>query len=710
MAGIPGVNVVAPVVPTSTTDVHPSHEARYGKGGYRTVATLAERDAIPAPRREAGMLVWVVAEGQIFRLADDLATWVDGPIGPAGPKGDQGDPGEPGPPGADGAAGEQGPPGAQGDPGPAGEAGPQGPEGPTGPQGPTGPAGPKGDTGETGPTGPAGTTTATATVGRSGADFVATGSEGSPTDHVTIQAAIDAVQTAGGGVVYIREGTYHLGATINITAANVAVLGAGRATELRAVGDYGDVFLCALPTVPEQWPGLSGLRFEHLRFETTVERTNGAAIRANYTHQFTARDLYICDTTYGISYGLVSPVPNAFWDGIYLDAQDQCIVSRVVAQCVNHSIHINGSGYANADFSYDGYVEACDLYGSPGTRRGIGIYLGANCGGLVIDYVSCNQLEYGVYADAAGTTQGGGILTIRGGYVENADEHGYYVSGYQTLVVEQLWGDLHVVGGATTVLGVPRGSVHCDGGSVLIFGTPESTAGTGSITVINTSGGGGGGGGSASDGSDFTSFTGEAEFSLNETLADSEAAWNMGTSAAPAYTEGLVGQCLSVGSSNGNAFLRNAVTAIGGDPWTVAFWFKRPSSTGGNTVAVLGANRSAPAIGSGVDVYSGPDHGDGLQIYSGEENLANGTVPADTWAWLCLEWDGTNTKAYLNNSEIGSTTTNVLAAAGGPDIVFWNTAAGGGSGHPIDMVFIKNAAIDSTQRDTLYNAGAGYEP
>lgn len=75
MAKIPGTNVIAPVVPFDTADVHPSHDARYGKGGYRTVATLAERDAIPAPRREAGMLVFVAAGETTWRLAADLATW-----------------------------------------------------------------------------------------------------------------------------------------------------------------------------------------------------------------------------------------------------------------------------------------------------------------------------------------------------------------------------------------------------------------------------------------------------------------------------------------------------------------------------------------------------------------------------------------------------------------------------------------------------------
>lgn len=93
MAGIQGTNIVAPVVPLDTADVHPTHEAQYGKGGFRSVETTAARDAIPAPRREAGMLVYVAGTGTTWRLGSDLATWTEdgggggggGATGPTGP-------------------------------------------------------------------------------------------------------------------------------------------------------------------------------------------------------------------------------------------------------------------------------------------------------------------------------------------------------------------------------------------------------------------------------------------------------------------------------------------------------------------------------------------------------------------------------------------------------------------------------------------------
>lgn len=77
MSSIKGTNVLAPVVPFDTTDAHASHEARYGKGGYRSVADIAERDAIPQLRREAGMLVCVLTDGKVWKLGDNLTTWTE---------------------------------------------------------------------------------------------------------------------------------------------------------------------------------------------------------------------------------------------------------------------------------------------------------------------------------------------------------------------------------------------------------------------------------------------------------------------------------------------------------------------------------------------------------------------------------------------------------------------------------------------------------
>jgi hypothetical protein len=77
MSSLRGTNVLAPVVPFDTADPYPSHVATYGKGGYRSVANLTERDGIPSLRREAGMAVFVTSLQKEYRLETDLTTWTE---------------------------------------------------------------------------------------------------------------------------------------------------------------------------------------------------------------------------------------------------------------------------------------------------------------------------------------------------------------------------------------------------------------------------------------------------------------------------------------------------------------------------------------------------------------------------------------------------------------------------------------------------------
>src|SRR5262245_22144139 len=76
-AQIPGtVSISAPVAPFNAVDTYPSHLPTYGKGGMRTVTNYSDLASIPNPRKERGMLAYVMTLTNIYRLAPDLTNWV----------------------------------------------------------------------------------------------------------------------------------------------------------------------------------------------------------------------------------------------------------------------------------------------------------------------------------------------------------------------------------------------------------------------------------------------------------------------------------------------------------------------------------------------------------------------------------------------------------------------------------------------------------
>lgn len=82
MSVILGTRVPDRLVPRDTGDTYPTHDEQYGLGGFRSVASLAHRDAVPMERRKAGMEVKVLGDdgtgvsGRVFSLADNLETWI----------------------------------------------------------------------------------------------------------------------------------------------------------------------------------------------------------------------------------------------------------------------------------------------------------------------------------------------------------------------------------------------------------------------------------------------------------------------------------------------------------------------------------------------------------------------------------------------------------------------------------------------------------
>lgn len=71
MSNISGTNVAASIVPFTTDDSYPTHDATYGKGGYREVETINDRDNIALSRRNKGMMVYVSETNTVYRLINE---------------------------------------------------------------------------------------------------------------------------------------------------------------------------------------------------------------------------------------------------------------------------------------------------------------------------------------------------------------------------------------------------------------------------------------------------------------------------------------------------------------------------------------------------------------------------------------------------------------------------------------------------------------
>ncbi len=67
---IKGVNLPGPAVPNTEEDRFPSHFARYGKGGWRTVEDYEDRDLIPFERLELHMIVITAIDGKKWELTE----------------------------------------------------------------------------------------------------------------------------------------------------------------------------------------------------------------------------------------------------------------------------------------------------------------------------------------------------------------------------------------------------------------------------------------------------------------------------------------------------------------------------------------------------------------------------------------------------------------------------------------------------------------
>jgi hypothetical protein len=411
-------------------------------------------------------------------------TGVTGIQGATGPTGPQGTTGVTGVTGVTGIQGATGPTGPQGTTGVTGVTGIQGATGPTGPQGATGPTGPQGVTGVTGiqgatgptgvqgvqgPTGATGTTfTAKTTLGparrryldgTTGAttqdvfyrdvfnvkDYGAYGN-GSNDDYSSVNAAVQAAISNGGGCVYFPQGNYYIGTkiTASLGGSNVVFRGDGDASVLQM-----------------QTTGLFDISqnnstvCQFLNLRIIANASNGIAIKmtgqavqnTHGTMMLYMNGVTVCRGSQTFSRALqLDRIYNAVIDGCMLDSSSNAASGyaiEITGLCTNMAIaNCNINGW-NRGISCATYQEGLSINNSVFINVFYGVYANVSssafrCTGLYLDNVhidargtncECVHLENweGIFVNNCYLTIG------EGGTTGNACILGQQIAGTQIL-------------------------------------------------------------------------------------------------------------------------------------------------------------------------------------------------------------------------------------------------------------------------------------
>jgi hypothetical protein len=261
----------------------------------------------------------------------------------------------------------------------------------------------------------------------------ASGTTGGANDDATLQAAVNALQAAGGGTLLIKPGNYYLSHTLTVSQPNVRICGSGFGTKLVGVADYGDV-LAFIPTggTPSSYAASpTGWEVRDLALGSLVVRTSGAGFRFDYgVHPA------VDNVTNTNAQGTVTA-----YDGITMNSCTDPRINRVYLNCGHHGCYMNGDGVT---YSNDGTIRNSNLIGlfslAPSGACGV---LNRQYNGLLVDSTNISGFDTGIYVT------GGTTPTILGPqtFMDTNKTQGFYCesgtgpnnSGQSIVVMDGCW-------------------------------------------------------------------------------------------------------------------------------------------------------------------------------------------------------------------------------------------------------------------------------
>lgn len=242
--------------------------------------------------------------------------------------------------------------------------------------------------------------------------------DNSTDDSTVIQAAINAAQTAGGGVVYFPRGDFVLTAAgLLISAGGVTLLGAGQRTSNLIVANNATIVPITISTASATYGDVNTYAQNAQVRDLTVDKRLADGSIGNIPNTASGgafNGSHAIDIINFVFPKLINVEINNFGTGVYVTATYNTVFMNVFVVSRNASV-ANGYGffvdgtYANASF-YASY-SFCVFSGFTGTTYGW--YLqGPHMQDFFLDYCEGDVVNYGLLIDGNG-----------GGSVDFVDVH-----------------------------------------------------------------------------------------------------------------------------------------------------------------------------------------------------------------------------------------------------------------------------------------------
>ncbi|MFC0394720.1 glycosyl hydrolase family 28-related protein [Paenibacillus mendelii] len=273
-------------------------------------------------------------------------------------------------------------------------------------------------------------------------DYGAAGN-GITDDRSAIQTAINAAQSAGGGVVFLPKGTYAISGTLNITGHHIGVVGVGGSSVIQGTFAAGHIIYFGGTTTST---GTINNYFKDFTITSNVKKTSGAAIFGEHAQRSVIEGVKADDPGM-TSYNL--------YDGLYFKYFDNCLVSNVQLFC-SHS-GITAQGKSDQSWGANLWIMNGSRISTNSIAGSVGLHFGGSCGGIVVESTDVIICETNALID----TSLSGVLNreifFNECFIDSAGKHGVNVksNGVALLHFNNTW---LASSGSTASGGYPNGS------------------------------------------------------------------------------------------------------------------------------------------------------------------------------------------------------------------------------------------------------------